>query len=737
LQIANIVGATVTVTAFPTADHSFSATTLFVVTAGITVSITQPPPSTMFTDSTAPLAAVATNDTTNAGIDWSVTCSQNPCGSVSPAHTNSGQTATFAAPHSPTGTVLITATSTATGPQVFATTSVTIVAPVSVQITQGVPINSMAQAASAPVVATVSNDATGAGVDWTVTCANPGACGTFSPAHTASGAASTFTAPAAVPSGNTVTIKATSTADPSKSASEIVTITLGVAPNSLLSKRFIILLTARNSMNGPFTLGGYISGDGHGNITKGSVDLTDASGNASPSVNILSPSTYSISADGRGQIHLLIDTNTLNGSFGVNGSGAITLSVVFVNPQHALLSETDSFGSATGTLDLQNANDLAAAQNGALLNGNFSMLLSGVEAASPNPAYYLAAAATIHSSASSIGISNYVLDQSDNGAVTNVPFNAGQTFALASVATTVGELSASSINVGLPTRLNLDVWLIDANHFVVTDWRDSFFGSPNIIVAGYLTAQPSSPAISGTYAFTEAGATAAAQPQATGGIFTCGSTGILDAAPLSGTIVTNQSVTAACTAPTSGRGLVTLSGGGSTGISEFSAYPTVDAGIYLLDLDGGVTGTSGPSGAGIARQQTVAAPISASVFKGAYASNFSASTTTGPENFAAQIISDGVSTITGAADVNSFNATAAPPAGAPSSGATLAGSFTAGTNGRFPLMLTATPATGQPTPPVTTFHSACYVVDSSSCLLLGLDAVSPGTGVLEIQNTGL
>jgi hypothetical protein len=52
-------------------------------------------------------------------------------------------------------------------------------------------------------------------------------------------------------------------------------------------------------------------------------------------------------------------------------------------------------------------------------------------------------------------------------------------------------------------------------------------------------------------------------------------------------------------------------------------------------------------------------------------------------------------------------------------------------------MFMITPASGQSAPEITTIHSACYIVDANSCLLLGLDASAPGTGILQLQRTGL
>jgi hypothetical protein len=737
LQVSNIVGSTVILTAYATADHNFSATALFAVTPGPTISLTQVPPSTMLTNATANLAAVVVNDTTNSGVTWSLGCTEAPCGSISPSHAASGQTVTYTAPPtvSTSNVVVITATSTAVGPAVSTTASVTIVAPVSVKITQGVPTSSIVQGTTAPLIATVSNDPASGGVDWTVSCGSAGACGSFSPTHTVSGVPTTFTAPSAVPSGNTVTITATSTTDPSRSDKETVTVTAGAPPNSLLLGKFVILLTSKNSRNGPYALGGVISGDGIGNITNGAVDLVDASGNASPAAVVsISPSTYSIGLDGRGQIQLLINTGALQGSFGVNGSGAITLSVVFVTPQHALLRETDSFGSATGTLDLQNATDFTSFESGSWHNGIYSLELSGTEASSPYFGYAVASAVTLDFSTSSY---SYIADQSDKGKITSIPF----TVAPRSFTTSRdqnGQLSfINPINLGLPTQFNLDAWLIDANHFVVTDWRDSFSGTPNIIVGGYLTLQPSSPSISGTYAFTEAGATSSAQPQVAGGILACGSTGTLEVTPLNGTALSNQPITDTCTAPANGRGIIAISGASTAGINQFAAYPTLDQGLYLIELDGGAAGNSGPSGAGVALQQTLSTPISNSALVGNYASSFHADTALGPQDFSARIVSDGISTLSGVADVDFFNTTAAPPIGTPSLNAALAGSFTAGADGRFPMTLTIVPATGQPTPEFTTLHSACYIVDANMCLLLGMDITAPGTGLLRLQNTGL
>jgi len=743
-EIPNIVGTTITLTALATADHSFSTMASFQVSPPIVVTITQAPPSTMLTNATANVVAVVQNDPTNSGVQWNISCAATPCGTITPSQTASGATAVFTAPPvlppgDPSVKISAQATSAPSAPQ-NNTVAVTIVLPISIKITQNVPNGTIVQGHSASLIAAVNNDSNNLGVDWS--CAPVGSCGTFSPAsaHTASAAAISYTAPAAIPAGGTVTITAASTADSTKTDTQTVTVIASLPPNSLLTGKFVMLLSSNNSQNGAYVLGGVITGSGNGAITGASFDLVDALGNSSNFISTLSPSTYSIGPDGRGQIQLLINTAGLT-HFGVSGTGSpcgsaancgsLTLSVVFVTPQHAILSESDSFGTASGTLDLQNLQGLSGFAPGA-----YSLSLSGSEKGLPT-GYFVASAVTIPPTTPSTSYS-YITDQSDGGAIASVPFTSvSQGFAASSGFDGNGKMSRSSLDLGLPTQFNLDFWAIDATHFVVTDLLDSFNGTPNVIISGHLTLQPAAATISGTYAFTEKGATAAAQPQAAGGILACGSTGTLDVIPLGGTVSTNPSISATCGPVINGRSLIAVTGASASGISQFAAYPTTDQGVYLIELDGGPSGTSGSSGAGVAMQQTLATPIASGALNGKYASSLNSSTALGSQDFGAQIAADGVSMLAGTGDVNSFNGAAATPVGTPSPGAGFSGTYSSASDGRFPFTVTITPAIGQPSSQITNLNLACYIVDASTCMLLDLDATAPGTGMLLLQNTGL
>src|SRR5689334_23994016 len=79
---------------------------------------------------------------------------------------------------------------------------------------QSAPVTQIPVGSTATLTAVVSNDSSNAGVDWSVSCATPGDCGTISPKHTGSGDAATFTPPPSFPGNSTSSnIVAFATAD--------------------------------------------------------------------------------------------------------------------------------------------------------------------------------------------------------------------------------------------------------------------------------------------------------------------------------------------------------------------------------------------------------------------------------------------------------------------------------------------------------------------------------------------
>jgi len=106
-------------------------------------------------------------------------------------------------------------------------TSSTPPPPISVSVSAGA--TTVQAGATIQVTATVTNDSANKGVTWSVSC-SVAPCGSVSPSATASGAATTYTAPTAPPAANlTVTITATSVTNTAASASSTITVPAAIA----------------------------------------------------------------------------------------------------------------------------------------------------------------------------------------------------------------------------------------------------------------------------------------------------------------------------------------------------------------------------------------------------------------------------------------------------------------------------------------------------------------------------
>jgi len=184
------------------------------------------PPSAVAANSATQFAATVNNDRANLGVSWLLTCNgpASDCGSIT-RHTASGEPTTFIAPVSiPSGgTVSIEANSSADPSQnVTATITITpeVYGPISVAFFPPLPAT-VSIGTFLPVSVVVTNDHIGSngepmGATLSVACQVPGTCGDISGSY--------YVPPSVIPAGGTVTITATSVADPTKSASATVTI---------------------------------------------------------------------------------------------------------------------------------------------------------------------------------------------------------------------------------------------------------------------------------------------------------------------------------------------------------------------------------------------------------------------------------------------------------------------------------------------------------------------------------
>jgi dienelactone hydrolase len=217
---------TITATSASNAAASASAT---VTVPGIHVSVAPVGSGLVPAGTTAQFTATVSNDSTNKGVTWALACSVALCGTVSPTTSLSGEAVTYTAPATPpTGDLIVTITATSVSfPSVSGAYGIRVpalkisVTPVSALL----PLNITQE-----FTATVGNDAANKGVSWTLvqdgTPCTTG-CGDVSPATTASGSPTTYTAPASVPANSTVTLTATSVADTSKSVTATITTTAG------------------------------------------------------------------------------------------------------------------------------------------------------------------------------------------------------------------------------------------------------------------------------------------------------------------------------------------------------------------------------------------------------------------------------------------------------------------------------------------------------------------------------
>jgi hypothetical protein len=362
----------------------------------ISVSFLNPPVTSLNVGTSTGVIATVSNDTNNAGVTWKVSCGSSSCGTISPALTASGGTATYTAPSAvptPTG-VTITATSvTDSTKSVSASITITSTAPpppISVSfVTQ--PPSSMVISTTSSLAATVDNDAKNGGVNWTVTCGSA-QCGGFNPTATGSGSSTVYTAPSAVPTPATVTVTATSVTDSTKSVSATIAIA-ATAPPVIADGTYVYHLSGQDNNLNYYVVGAFTIKNGV--ITGGEQDFTDATNFGNDQ---LVPAGSSVTAS-TGNIQLVFATTDSN--IGVNG--VLTLRGTPVSGTRMLLSEYDNFGAATGSLDLQTST--------AAPTGGYAFAINGVDNTSDEN--QLVIGGILNFSGTSLNTANSVFDLND------------------------------------------------------------------------------------------------------------------------------------------------------------------------------------------------------------------------------------------------------------------------------------------------------------------------------------
>ena len=210
------------------------------------------------------------------------------------------------------------------------------------------PPVSMGAGATAVMAAIVMNDPANQGLEWSVVC-NGASCGAFAPPVTASGAPTTYHAPSSVPAGGTVTVTARSISNTSKSISATITVTS--TTTSLNDGTYVFHLNGTDSTwdNGtsPYYIAGAFTVSG-GAITGGEQDFVDYN---TVITDTFDPSASSIQLSSDGNLAIVLATAGSDWNVGVNG--VETINAALVDNSRALVIEFDSFGSSTGSLEMQ------------------------------------------------------------------------------------------------------------------------------------------------------------------------------------------------------------------------------------------------------------------------------------------------------------------------------------------------------------------------------------------------
>jgi hypothetical protein len=306
------VGNSVTITAIAASDPSIaSSVNLPIVPLPITIAFSVVPPAALGVNGTQVLSATVTNDANAAGVNWTLSCGSTgtACGSLQSGLPNPTQTAStgqiiYTAPAAipPGGVVTIIATSV-TDPTKSVNTAITI-EPISISVTT--PTITVPIGTTANLTALVAFDSANLGVDWVApACGSPGACGSLSSTHTASGASVVYTPPSSIPLGSTVTVVAKSTANPAATAT--VTITVAPPPPIVVS---VSPGAATVQVNGTLQLTGTTT-----------YDQANAGLDWTPGGSLTSPHTASYTASGYTDTF----TNTYTAPSAVPAGGTVTV----------------------------------------------------------------------------------------------------------------------------------------------------------------------------------------------------------------------------------------------------------------------------------------------------------------------------------------------------------------------------------------------------------------------------
>lgn len=458
--------------------------------------------------------------------------------------------------------------------------------------------------------------------------------------------------------------------------------------NSNLTGTYVFFSQGWDSGFAPLTIAGAFAANGSGVVTGGTMDAVD------PAIAIdtnqaITSGSYFVKSDGRGQVQL------------VTGIGTFVLDFVLTSgttgaSSHGLVTEFDTNGSGSGTLDLQ-----TAIPGQSSIAGPYAFSLAGSDG--NGNSFASAGAFTLNSSgATTAGVQDF----SDDGVPELDESLTGTT--LLGSGTSPGIMSLASAF----GTLGFDFYPIDATHFKIVE-TDGFE-----FLEGDAFTQNGASIPTGPMAFTMSGGLSTAV--GSGGVMTSDGTGNftggLEDLNNQGTIVSQQAFTGAKSSGGSVGGRVIVNLSGFSPATQWVIYPS-GGGMQILESD--VLNTTN----GTAYAQTAGAGLSTTQ---GYGLNLSA------YDFQDQIVENSIAEFastnnayTGGIDINDdiFN-----------QGISLS------PNLPFAVTLNSPDSTGRGTATTTAGGSAYigfdyYLVDDSTALFLETDDIQVGTGVFGLQTS--
>jgi hypothetical protein len=516
-----------------------------------------------------------------------------------------------------------------------------------------------------------------------------------------------YSAPATPPVAGVVTVTASAQDAPTSTASLNVTVS-GYSTSSL-GGQFAFSLSGSNG-TGHFFRAGSFTADSSGNLTNVIEDVNPAPGGTGNPIT--TTGTYSVGADGRGQL-----------SFN-DGLTPAKFDFVLANSGQLQIIGFDSSGTASGQANAQDASTFAGAPLSAL-NGTYVFDFSGVDGSK-------ALSEIGEFSADGAGnITQGSIDTNDGGTVSAAPF---QIYGSKTSCKPASPPALSSYTVSSNGRGTLTLNTVDSTcgnvgpsyvltFYVVSRGSAKFVGTDSVLqVAGYTSAQTPGvtfnlAALSGSYAFLLAGS-GSGGPIATAGSFVADGAGNL----ASGVLDENMNGTPATDVAfqTSGThaGSYTVASNGRGTITFATASRTYKFVFYLGPVGNSTTAAVQETDSGIASDGNFTlqqgAPFALTSIQGNYAIETSGTSGGALQVMTGQVAADGAGAIKAgsAVDINT--------GGTVTSGQTVTGSYTVpATTGRATLSLTQIGGS-----------YAAYVVSPSEVYLLGIQPGQLAAGAL-------